>query len=173
MSRKKIIGGQFNKVGKGRIEWIGECLLEDVEQSLKYIKKLADAKVSIKEVRYVEDAGKTIVTWNDGKKTVAKCHPDDKFDRSMGLAICVLKKLMTSNEYYALFHNWAIEGPDVITVNDVRNYIKGNGMIYTNNKEIKTVDSHQFSFEDYAPNIYINNNDSKGNCKDCGFEAAI
>jgi hypothetical protein len=34
----------------------------------------------------------TIVFWEDGTKTVAKCLPEDKFDFEKGIAICFMKK---------------------------------------------------------------------------------
>lgn len=35
----------------------------------------------------------TVVLWEDGTKTVAKCHDGDRYDPVVGIAICVLRKL--------------------------------------------------------------------------------
>lgn len=50
--------------------------------------------LKIKDVIFNPPA--TIVFWNDGTKTVAKAHPDDKYSLSWGLMFCMAKKLLGS-----------------------------------------------------------------------------
>lgn len=125
MGKKNIVGGQFKapvpSMMKVYLRWVNESLSACLDSVGKY----ANEKISIEEVRYVEKASRTIVKWSDGTKTVAKCHPDDKFDKHMGLAICVLKKLMSSNEYHALFGNWIIDDMEVVTHRDAKMKMMG------------------------------------------------
>lgn len=47
----------------------------------------------------------TIVYWNDGDKTVVKCHEDDIWNRWAGFALAVCKKLVCNNDTVK-FHRW-------------------------------------------------------------------
>lgn len=51
-----------------------------------------------KQVIYNDPA--TIVLWNDGSKTVVKCHPEDVYDPEKGFLLCCAKKLMGNNGRY-------------------------------------------------------------------------
>jgi len=42
----------------------------------------------------------TIVLWDDGTKTVVKCHPCDAYDPEKGFLLCCAKKLMGNNGRY-------------------------------------------------------------------------
>ena len=42
----------------------------------------------------------TIVFWNDGTKTIVKCHPDDVYDPEKGFLLCCAKKLMGNKGCY-------------------------------------------------------------------------
>lgn len=39
------------------------------------------------------DGPATIVFWDDGVKTVAKCHPRDKYSKKKGIKACILKRM--------------------------------------------------------------------------------
>ncbi len=39
----------------------------------------------------------TIVFWDDGAKTVAKCSPEDKFSKKKGIKVCVMKRMFENN----------------------------------------------------------------------------
>lgn len=52
---------------------------------------------SIKKVIFNGPA--TIVFFKDGTKTVAKCSDDDAFDYEKGLAMAIVKKLYSRNEF--------------------------------------------------------------------------
>ena len=116
---KEIVGGKFQV----RNPWFSA---EYVKQQIEYLFGAAICSVNknvyIKKVRYVTEGEKrrTIVEWSDCTKTISKCHPDDKFDKHIGLMICVLKKLMSSKEYRALFNNWANTDKDVVTYEDAK-----------------------------------------------------
>lgn len=53
---------------------------------------------AIKDVIFNPPA--TIVKWDDGTKTVVKCHGDDMFDPEKGLAMAIAKKSMGNNGSY-------------------------------------------------------------------------
>lgn len=77
--------------------------------------------IYIKEVIYNNPA--TIVFWNDGTKTVSKCHEDDTYSKETGLAICIIKKLLGSKEMKAIFNDWIPEQESIcstkVTLKDV------------------------------------------------------
>lgn len=59
----------------------------------------------IKKVLYKNPA--TIVFWNDGSKTVVKCHREDIYDPEKGLAMAILKKINgNTGHYYKEFKKW-------------------------------------------------------------------
>ena len=39
----------------------------------------------------------TIVIWTDGTKTVVKCADDDEYNKSAGIALCIMKKIYDDN----------------------------------------------------------------------------
>ena len=54
----------------------------------------------------------TIVLWEDGTKTVVKCH-DEKFDVEKGLAMAIAKKALgNKGNYYNVFSKWTTYEPD-------------------------------------------------------------
>ena len=71
------------------------------KEFLKIIKRQTESREiinipeDIKKIIFNEPA--TIVLWKDGTKTVSKCLPEDTYDEKIGLALCVLKKIMVSN----------------------------------------------------------------------------
>ena len=64
--------------------------LDSISGYTLYIKE----DLKIKDVIFNPPA--TIVFWNDGTKTVAKAHPDDRYSMSWGLMFCMAKKLLGS-----------------------------------------------------------------------------
>jgi len=63
---------------------------------------MADAR--IKEVRFNGPA--TIVFWKDGTKTVAKCMPEDEYDREKGLMAAICKKFIGSEDLNDALMKW-------------------------------------------------------------------
>lgn len=52
----------------------------------------------------------TIVFWSDGTKTVAKAHGEDKFDKEIGLTVCIAKKAMGNKKKWdQVFKKWIKE----------------------------------------------------------------
>ncbi len=61
--------------------------------------------LKIKKVIFNDPA--TIVFWADGTKTVAKAHGDDKFDKEVGLTVCIAKKALGDRRHFdAVFKKW-------------------------------------------------------------------
>lgn len=49
----------------------------------------------------------TIVFWSDGTKTVSKAHGEDKFDKEIGLTVCIAKKAMGNKKKWdQVFKKW-------------------------------------------------------------------
>ena len=48
----------------------------------------------------------TVVFWNDGTKTVAKCAKEDKYSKETGLAMAILKKLLGNAIVSKTFADW-------------------------------------------------------------------
>lgn len=62
----------------------------------------------IKKVIFNDPA--TIVFWGDGTKTVAKAHGDDKFDKEVGLTVCIAKKALGNRSNFdKVFKKWIKE----------------------------------------------------------------
>lgn len=88
-------------------------------------------EIYINRVIYKEPA--TIVFWNDGTKTVAKCHGADIYSPETGLMICCLKKIVGSTAVKMLIKDWTPISykinendkiDDVVALKDVRSKIK-------------------------------------------------
>lgn len=60
--------------------------------------------VYITRVLYNDPA--TVVFWNDGSKTVAKCAKEDKYNKETGLAIAVLKKAIGNTTVTKTLADW-------------------------------------------------------------------
>ena len=58
----------------------------------------------IKDVMFRNPA--TIVWFEDGSKTVAIAGHGDKYDKEVGLAICMLKRVLGNKDYRAIMDKW-------------------------------------------------------------------
>lgn len=75
--------------------------------------------VYIEKVLYNKPA--TIVFWNDGTKTVSKCDKGDTYSAEMGLALAVMKKLVSNEFVSKTLHDWVpAEDQKVKTLTEVR-----------------------------------------------------
>ena len=64
-----------------------------------------NTKLKIKKVIFNNPT--TIVFWADGTKTVAKAHGDDKFDKEVGLTVCIAKKALGNRSNFdKVFKKW-------------------------------------------------------------------
>lgn len=67
-----------------------------------------DECLYIKKVIFNNPA--TIVFWSDGTKTVAKAHGKDKFDKEIGLTVCIAKRaLKNKKKWDEVFKKWIKE----------------------------------------------------------------
>lgn len=58
----------------------------------------------IKDVMFRDPA--TIVWFEDGSKTVAIAGHGDRYDKEVGLAVCMLKRVLGNKEYRAIMDKW-------------------------------------------------------------------
>lgn len=63
-------------------------------------RRVAEKIRGIKKVIYNNPA--TIVIWNDGSKTVVKCHDGDSYDPVIGLLLCIVRKCSNGAGYSSL-----------------------------------------------------------------------
>lgn len=45
----------------------------------------------------------TVILWDDGTKTVAKCNKDEPFDQEKGVAIAIAKRFISGNQLHRMF----------------------------------------------------------------------
>jgi len=60
------------------------------------------------KIIYQPDRGVTIVIWEDGSKTVVKCH-EDEFSKEFGFAMAVVKKLYGRGEFLKMIENASVQ----------------------------------------------------------------
>ena len=86
-ARGKDVGTIETKVRYGYDHW---CIKDNLK---------------IKKVIFNDPA--TIVFWADGTKTVSKAHGEDKFDKEIGLTVCIAKKAMGNKKKWdQVFKKW-------------------------------------------------------------------
>lgn len=56
-----------------------------------------------KPTKLIVNGPATVILWDDGRKTVAKCNKDEPFDQEKGVAIAIAKKFVSSNKLNKLF----------------------------------------------------------------------
>ena len=61
----------------------------------------------IKDVMFRDPA--TIVWFEDGSKTVAVAGHGDVYDKEIGLAVCMLKRVLGNKEYRAIMDKWCYD----------------------------------------------------------------
>lgn len=77
---------------------------------IKPPKKIGGIEPKPKKVIFNDPA--TIIYWNDGTKTVVKCH-DEKFDPEKGFAMAVTKKMFgNKGNYYSVIRKYLKEMDD-------------------------------------------------------------
>ena len=65
--------------------------------------------LTIEKVIYNPPA--TIILWNDGTKTMAKCDKEDTYDRATGFMLCVLKKKYGNKTVKKMFNRYVYDIP--------------------------------------------------------------
>lgn len=61
----------------------------------------------VKPTKILVQGTATIIWWSDGTKTVVKCQKGDKMDPEKGIAMCVMKKFMGTNETHSNYLDFA------------------------------------------------------------------
>lgn len=90
---------------RGREVGRTEGFVDGRKASAPLIDKFCIGQVRIKKVIFNDPA--TIVFWADGTKTVAKAHGDDKFNKEVGLTVCIAKKALGNRRHFdAVFKKW-------------------------------------------------------------------
>ncbi len=56
-----------------------------------------------KPTKLIVNGPATVVLWDDGSKTVAKCNKDEPFDPEKGVAIAIAKRFVSSNKLHMMF----------------------------------------------------------------------
>lgn len=67
----------------------------------------------------------TIVLWNDGTKTMAKCDDEDTYNKATGFMLCVLKKKYGNKDVKRMFDKYVYDIPKQNT--------KGAVVVHTHN----------------------------------------
>lgn len=62
---------------------------------------------SVKPTKVLIQGTATIIWWSDGTKTIVKCQKGDKMDPEKGIAMCVMKKFMGTNETHSNYLDFA------------------------------------------------------------------
>ena len=65
--------------------------------------------------KVLTNAPATVIFWSDGTKTVSRCAEEDTFNPEMGFILCVLKKLMGTQNVKTLLNQWCPQEPCSIT----------------------------------------------------------
>ena len=90
---------------RGREVGRTEGFVDGRRVSSEIIDRFYIGKCCIKKVIFNDPA--TIVFWADGTKTVAKAHGDDKFDKEVGLTVCIAKKALGNRSNFdKVFKKW-------------------------------------------------------------------
>lgn len=61
----------------------------------------------VKPTKILIQGTATIIWWSDGTKTIVKCQKGDKMDPEKGIAMCVMKKFMGTNETHSNYLDFA------------------------------------------------------------------
>lgn len=79
--------------------------------------------IYISQVIYNDPA--TIVFWNDGTKTISKCHPNDTYSKEFGLLMCIHKRLFGRDNFTNISKEW-INDSNKVSLKDVRQKYKND-----------------------------------------------
>lgn len=93
------------------VDWIGESIITRFHNAC------------ITKIIYKNPV--VVVFWNDGTKTISKCH-NESYDPEKGLFVAVLKKVMGNNNFRQFMSDWACESispkdiESIVSLKDVR-----------------------------------------------------
>ena len=78
------------------------------KQHIRNNKQITPIQIpDIQKVRFNNPA--TIVWFSDGSKTTAVASHGDKYDKEVGLGICILKRVLGNKEYRKIIDEWVNE----------------------------------------------------------------
>ena len=106
--KQKYVGEVFTVSEVNPNSWFKDKLHYDVKEPCIFI--FFDFEIEpvatspIKRVIYNDPA--TIILWNDGTKTIAKCQEGDTYDREKGFVIAYLKKMIGNTTFRNEFEKW-------------------------------------------------------------------
>lgn len=63
-------------------------------------------EITVQEVqpkKLIVNGPETVILWDDGTKTVAKCSKDEPFDPEKGVAIAIAKRFISGNKLHRMF----------------------------------------------------------------------
>lgn len=93
----------------------GAFICNDIKNGIEVI---GGQYVHIRKV--LTNAPATVIFWSDGTKTVSRCSEEDTFNPEMGFTLCVLKKLMGTQNVKTLLKQWCPH--DLCSITD-ENYV--------------------------------------------------
>ena len=70
---------------------------EHMEQNVENRKEQPMNSIVVKKIIFHDPA--TIIYWGDGTKTVVKCMKGDEFNPELGVAMCMLKRMLDPPSY--------------------------------------------------------------------------
>ena len=73
---------------------------------LRHLIKIYNKKEMPKVKKVLFKVPATIVFWEDGTKTVVRCCEEDKYDREIGLLLCVAKKSLGYTETHRILEKY-------------------------------------------------------------------
>lgn len=79
----------------------------------------------------------TVIMWDDGTKTTARCDSQDVYDELTGFMLCVFKKVMKAKHMRKLFENYVYGDNEAIK----RNKIKKNNKNTNEKKRTRWLDN--------------------------------
>ena len=104
------IGNQPNHKKEKTVGDVVNEFTEEQKKVLYYLigKVQEDAKAEKSEpTKILVQGTATIIWWSDGTKTIVKCQKGDKMDPEKGIAMCVMKKFMGTNETHSNYLDFA------------------------------------------------------------------
>lgn len=93
---------------------VGDVVNEFTEEQKKVLyyliaeaQKIGKAETAVKPTKILVQGTATIIWWSDDTKTIVKCQKGDKMDPEKGIAMCVMKKFMGTNETHSNYLDFA------------------------------------------------------------------
>lgn len=116
--------------------------------------------LTIRKVIYNPPA--TIVLWNDGTKTTAKCDEADKYNKETGLMLCILKKKYGNKWVKAVLDKYVYNAEPIVTPRGAEVHSHGFRKPNVVKKRIKTnKPTRWLEFKSTTPELTIDIDDEE------------